>query len=143
MEEIDLCWRMQRAGYHVAVVPASTVWHIGGGTLPPTSPRKLYLNYRNNLLMLHNNLPKRGRLLTRMVLDGLSAAVYLFTGQWRNLAAVWRAHRDFRRLKGQDGHTLIPCTARYTRPVWPSTDRWIIPMAVVNTEKTFNFVHSL
>ena len=143
MEEIDLCWRMQRAGYHVAVVPASTVWHIGGGTLPPTSPRKLYLNYRNNLLMLHNNLPKRGRLLTRMVLDGLSAAVYLFTGQWRNLAAVWRAHRDFRRLKGQNGHTLIPCTARYTKPVWPTTDRWIIPMAVVNTKKTFNFVHSL
>ena len=56
MEEIDLCWRMQRAGYHVAVVPASTVWHIGGGTLPPTSPTKLYLNYRNNLLMLYHTI---------------------------------------------------------------------------------------
>ena len=58
MEEIDLCWRMQLEGYKVTVVPESVVYHVGGGTLPATSPFKLYLNYRNNLLMLENNLAK-------------------------------------------------------------------------------------
>lgn len=56
MEEIDFCWRAQLAGYRVTVVPESTVWHIGGGTLPQDSPWKLYLNFRNNLMMLDNNL---------------------------------------------------------------------------------------
>ena len=51
MEEIDLCWRMQLEGYKVTVVPESVVYHVGGGTLPATSPFKLYLNYRNNLLI--------------------------------------------------------------------------------------------
>lgn len=56
MEEIDLCWRMQLAGYTINTVPESIVWHIGGGTLSNDSPHKLYLNYRNNLLLLENNL---------------------------------------------------------------------------------------
>lgn len=56
MEEIDLCWRMQLAGYSINIVPESIVWHIGGGTLSNDSPHKLYLNYRNNLLLLENNL---------------------------------------------------------------------------------------
>ena len=58
MEEIDLCWRMQLSGWKVTVVPASTVWHVGGGTLPKESPYKLFLNYRNNLLLLENNLAR-------------------------------------------------------------------------------------
>ena len=57
-EEIDLCWRIQLEGYHVTIIPESTVYHIGGGTLPKGSPKKLELNYRNNLLMLSNNLAK-------------------------------------------------------------------------------------
>lgn len=56
-EEIDLCWRMQLAGYAVFVQPASVVYHIGGGTLPSGNSRKVYLNYRNNLVMLYKNLP--------------------------------------------------------------------------------------
>ncbi len=56
MEEIDLCWRMQLHGYRVTVVPESVVYHVGGGTLPASSPFKLKLNYRNNLLMLEKNL---------------------------------------------------------------------------------------
>lgn len=57
MEEIDLCWKMQLDGYKVRIVPESVVYHIGGGTLPQTSPWKLKLNYRNNLMLLENNLP--------------------------------------------------------------------------------------
>ena len=58
MEEIDLCWKMQLDGYKVRIVPESVVYHIGGGTLPQTSPWKLKLNYRNNLMLLENNLPE-------------------------------------------------------------------------------------
>ena len=58
MEEIDLCWRIQLAGYKVSIIPDSVAYHIGGGTLPQTSPWKLKLNYRNNLMLLENNLAK-------------------------------------------------------------------------------------
>ena len=58
MEEIDLCWRMQLEGWKVTVVPESVVYHVGGGTLPASSPFKLFLNYRNNLMMLEKNLAK-------------------------------------------------------------------------------------
>lgn len=57
MEEIDLCWRARTEGWRINVVPRSLVYHVGGGTLPQDSPFKLFLNYRNNLLMLENNLP--------------------------------------------------------------------------------------
>lgn len=102
MEEIDFCWRAKLLGYQVWCVPASTVFHVGGGTLPNNSPRKLYFNYRNNLLMLYKNLPeriRRRRIFLRMCLDGASAAVYLFTGRWSYFKAVWKAHRDYRRMR--------------------------------------------
>lgn len=106
MEEIDFCWRIQLEGYKVTVVPSSIVYHIGGGTLPKESPYKLFLNYRNDLLMLENNLPRtigrkkaKRRIRTRMILDGLSGAVYLFTGKWESFKAVIKAHREFRKLR--------------------------------------------
>jgi len=55
-EEIDLCWRIQIAGYAVYACPASVVYHVGAGTLP-RGGRKVYLNFRNNLIMLCKNLP--------------------------------------------------------------------------------------
>jgi len=100
MEEIDLCWRMHRVGYSVAVVPQSTVYHVGGGTLPNNTPRKLYLNYRNNLFLLFKNLPMHQLVpvvLTRMVLDGMSAMVYLCSGSGKFFFAVIRAHLAFQR----------------------------------------------
>ena len=102
MEEIDFCWRAKLLGSQVWCVPASTVWHVGGGTLPNNSPQKLYFNYRNNLLMLYKNLPesiRRRRIYIRMLLDGASAAVYLVTGRWSFFKSVWRAHRDYRRMR--------------------------------------------
>ncbi|MDE6295122.1 MAG: glycosyltransferase family 2 protein, partial [Muribaculaceae bacterium] len=62
MEEIDLCCRMRGAGYKIYVVPDSHIFHVGGASLPKENPRKTYLNFRNNLLLLHKNLPKsKGR----------------------------------------------------------------------------------
>lgn len=102
MEEIDFCWRAKLLGYQVWCIPASKVWHVGGGTLPNNSPRKLYLNFRNNLLMLYKNLPEniRGRrIFVRKCLDGASALVYLVTGKWSFFKSVLTAHRDFRKMK--------------------------------------------
>ena len=117
MEEIDLCWRMQLRGWKVTNVPSSEVYHIGGGTLPNESPFKLRLNFRNNLLLLENNLPStfkakgskcpilrtRIRIFVRMVLDGCSAAVYLLKGKPSFFKAVIEAHREYKklRIKGQ------------------------------------------
>ena len=107
-EEIDLCWRIQLAGYRVTCIPASKVWHVGGGTLPQGSPFKLKLNFRNNLLMLENNLPAtigrrkaRSRIFIRKVLDGCAALGYLLTFKWSNCKAVWEAHREYRVLRAQ------------------------------------------
>jgi len=102
MEEIDFCWRAQLLGWQVWNVPQSVIYHVGGGALPNESPRKLYLNFRNNLLMLHKNLPRRGHgpfIFFRMVLDGAAGAVYLLTGKPAYCKSVMEAHRDFRKMK--------------------------------------------
>lgn len=102
MEEIDLCWRAKLLGYQVWAVPSSKVYHLGGGTLPNNSPRKLFFNYRNNLLMLHKNLPdsiRRRRIFARMILDGVSAMIYLLTGRFSFFKAVVSAHKDFKKMR--------------------------------------------
>lgn len=101
MEEIDFCWRAKLAGHQVWAVPQAVVYHLGGASLDNTSARKLYLNYRNSLLMLRKNLPTSDlkRILSaRKMLDFFASLVYLFTGRWSYFKAVWRAKRDYRRL---------------------------------------------
>lgn len=101
MEEIDLCWRMRLAGYKLYAIPSSTVYHLGGGSLPPSNPRKTYLNFRNNLLMLHKNLPdadRRSALLRRRLLDTIAWAKFMATLSFGNAKAILRAHRDYRRM---------------------------------------------
>lgn len=98
MEEIDLCWRMQLAGYKIMVEPKSVVYHLGGGTLPNESPRKLYLNYRNNLSMLFKCSPTWQRVLVavlRPVCDMVSVAIYLLKGEFALAKATLLAYRDF------------------------------------------------
>ncbi len=102
MEEIDLCWRAKLAGWQVWSVPDSVIYHVGGGTLPNNSPRKLYLNFRNNLLMMYKNLPAgaRGRIVfLRMCVDGCIACLYLLSGKWSFFKSVVRAHSDYRRMR--------------------------------------------
>lgn len=101
MEEIDICWRARRAGWRVAVEPASTVYHLGGGTLSSDSPRKMFLNFRNNLLMLHKNLrcKRRRVILCRLLLDGVAAVMFLLRGRGDYFRAVIAAHRAFFRMR--------------------------------------------
>lgn len=104
MEEIDLCWRMQLAGYKLAAVPASTVYHLGGGSLDAKNPKKTYLNFRNNLLMLHKNLPdstRRSTLFRRRLLDTIAWAKFMATFDLKNATAILRAHRDFAKMRSQ------------------------------------------
>lgn len=98
MEEIDFCWRAQLAGYRICVEPASVVYHLGGGTLPQNTPRKIFLNFRNNLMMLYKNLSGRSLwwvISARLVLDGVAVLGWLMVGKPGFFKAVWQAHRDF------------------------------------------------
>lgn len=100
MEEIDFCWRLQNNGYRIMYCPSSTVFHIGGGTLPKASWRKTYLNFRNNFYLLYKNLPD-DRLVkvfsARLILDGIAATKFLFQAGFRDFWAVTRAHFSFYR----------------------------------------------
>ena len=123
MEEIDMCWRMQLEGWKVTVVPESVVYHVGGGTLPASSPFKTFLNFRNNLLMLENNLAKTyalkyfkegcsikkaaykglrkaNRLISqRRALDSLACLAYMFSGKSKLADAVEQASSEYLKLR--------------------------------------------
>ena len=104
MEEIDLCWRMRCRGYEVRSVAGSVVYHVGGATLNAGNPRKTFLNFRNNLLMLYKNLPAgelRGVMLVRGLLDYVAAAMFLLKGEWGSAKAVLRARKEYRKLKAE------------------------------------------
>jgi len=95
MEEIDLCWRIKRAGYKVMAIPNATVYHVGGGTLQYQSPRKTYLNHRNSLttLLKNESVVKLFWLIPlRLVLDGLVGGTYLLKGEFAHIWQIIRAH---------------------------------------------------
>ena len=167
MEEIDLCWRMQLEGWKISVVPESTVYHVGGGTLPATSPFKLFLNYRNNLLMLSNNMAKTlalglvhggfdietaaaeglrnaGRLIRRrMILDGMSAAVYILTFKPECFKAVVKAHKEFRRLRRSETEAdILNYLEKHARSakVTGIYTKWIITSSLLKGDKVFDSI---
>jgi hypothetical protein len=91
-------------GYSIWSCPASRVFHIGGATLSNQSPRKTFLNFRNNLLMLHKNLhpsEKTMRIFARKLLDGLAGVFFLLQGKWSHIPQIVKAHREFNRIKDQ------------------------------------------
>lgn len=99
MEEIDLCWRMRNAGWRLACVPQSTVFHLGGGALSYDNPRKTYLNFRNNLVMIRKNRRFPWCVLTiRWFLDYAAAAMFLITGKTGSAKAVIQARKDYRKM---------------------------------------------
>lgn len=102
MEEIDLCWRLRARGHRIVCVPTSRVYHVGGATLSVSNPRKTYLNFRNNLLMLYKNMPSKelaSVMTVRCLLDYVAALKFALTGNWQHCKAVINARRDYRRMK--------------------------------------------
>jgi hypothetical protein len=98
MEEIDLCWRLRSRGRELACVPASRVYHVGAATLKKENPRKTYLNFRNNLLMLYKNLPEeelRKVLFVRSILDWVAMVQFWLKGDSASARAVMQARRDY------------------------------------------------
>ncbi len=99
-EEIDLCWRLKRAGYKVMVFPQSVVYHVGGGTLAYETPRKAYLNFRNTLFTSFKNesVAKLIWLLPcRLLLDGIAGLLFLSQGKFQHIWSIIRAHGSFYR----------------------------------------------
>lgn len=100
MEEIDLCWRMRNAGWRLVCLPQSVVYHLGGGALSYESPRKTYLNHRNNLLMIYKNKQHAcGVLFVRGILDYMAACFYLLQGRWGAFKAVFQARKDYKKMR--------------------------------------------
>ena len=97
-EEIDLCWRLKRAGYHIYSYPKVSVYHVGGGTLAYSSPFKTYLNFRNTLATLFKNekgsimIPK---IFIRLLLDGAAGFLFLFQSNFKGILAIIHAHWHF------------------------------------------------
>ena len=103
MEEIDLCWRLKSRGKELVYVPQSKVYHVGGATLNKDNPRKTFLNFRNNLLMLYKNLPDselNSVLRVRKCLDILAALVFFLKGERGNARAVFQARNEFKKMVG-------------------------------------------
>jgi GT2 family glycosyltransferase len=128
-EEIDLCWRIQLAGYKIFSCPASVVYHVGGGTLPKGSAMKIFLNYRNNLVMLSKNMrgsEKFWKIPYRVGLDIISALKNLFTGNTNYFLAVMKGHfAYFGWLLGGWRKSVFPLT-KALRPegVYPGNAVW-------------------
>ena len=102
MEEIDLCWRLRSRGREIVCIPQSVVYHVGGATLKKENPRKTFLNFRNNLVMLYKNLPQEDLasvMRVRAVLDYVAAFSFMLKGQLPNALAVFRARRAYHSLR--------------------------------------------
>ena len=101
MEEIDLCWRLRSRGRGIVCIPQSVVYHVGAATLKRENPRKTFLNFRNNLLMLYKNLPEKELkkvMFIRGLLDWVATFVFLLKGDGKNARAVWQARKEFKHI---------------------------------------------
>ena len=165
-EEIDLCWRLLLQGREVCVVPQSKVYHLGGGTLPKSSPMKARLNFRNSLLALENNLAKtlatnyldegisgdaaaelacrkaRRLLLLRRFLDILAALAYLLTGKVKWFRAVLDARKEFRALRSGIVNEEVLRYARAAEEISPVElyPRSIVLASLLKGKRIFAFL---
>nr|WP_298993542.1 glycosyltransferase family 2 protein [uncultured Polaribacter sp.] len=97
-EEIDLCWRVQNAGYKIKYIPNSIVYHVGGATLSNLNPKKTFLNFRNSLLNILKNVPNRYLvflILSRLILDGFAGIKFLIELKPKHTFAILKAHLSF------------------------------------------------
>jgi GT2 family glycosyltransferase len=108
MEEIDLCWRLNSRGRRVVCIPSSVVYHVGGASLSKDNPKKLYLNFRNNLLMLYKNVSQESfssTFIMRVIFDIIAFAHLLIGAKFKSAKAVFDAYKDF--IKLRKSYTVI------------------------------------
>lgn len=97
-EEIDLCWRTQNIGHKIKYVGKSTVYHVGGATLQGANPHKTFLNFRNSLLNVVKNVPKKWFLFvifSRLLLDGIAGIKFIVELRPIHTWAIIKAHFSF------------------------------------------------
>lgn len=138
MEEIDLCARIWAAGYRCCAISEALVYHIGGASLHQGNPKKTYLNFRNNLLLIYKNMTRRGgrrMLLKRRLADTLAFAMYMLRFDFANARAVLKAHNDFRRMRRN--YTVFP--DRDVLTSLPGADRSAIVARYLKRKKNVEF----
>jgi hypothetical protein len=138
-EEIDLCWRLQLAGNKIFVQPRSIIFHVGGGTLPVGDKRKVYLNFRNNLIMMTKNLPAAQALWKipfRISLNKIFALKELFAGNGKAFTAVFKAHLHYLRWLFFEKNRKLP-KAKKLKPIGVYKGL-LIWQYFVNRKKTFS-----
>jgi GT2 family glycosyltransferase len=131
MEEIDLCWRMRNLGKQIFVIPQSTVYHVGGGTLNKSNPKKTFLNFRNNLVMLLKNDASSFILLKityRLLLDGIAGLVFISKGKFADCFAIIKAHFAF---YGLISKTLAKRKIIFSHPDFNSSNKLVLNSNVV------------
>jgi len=142
MEEIDLCWRLKSRGHRIVCIPQSAVLHVGGGTLHTEHPRKTYLNFRNNLLLLYKNLPNsnvKKILRIRFFLDYTAAIQLFINGYAKNAQSVFAARRDFKKIlpsfkDKRDDNIRHAITHQFAEML----NKSIIPEYYLKKKQTFN-----
>ena len=139
-EEIDLCWRMQRKGYIIFVVPSSVVYHVGGGTLPVGNRKKVFLNFRNNLVMMTKNLPvaeKIWKIPLRILLDVIAAYRFLVDGNFSTFISIASAHMHYAEwvLIGKKGEKFSKLKMKSIASVYDGSIVWEY---FVKKKKTFS-----
>ncbi len=139
-EEIDLCWRMQRKGYSIYVVPSSVVYHVGGGTLPMGDRKKVYLNFRNNLIMMTKNLPapeKVWKIPVRIFMDIIAAYRSLIDGNFSTFISIASAHMDYVKwiVTGKRGDKFSKTKMKDITPVYDGSIVW---QYFIKQKKTFS-----
>src|SRR5690554_358940 len=143
MEEIDLCWRLNARGRKVMCVPASTVYHVGGASLGKDNPKKMYLNFRNNLLMLFKNVPRNGYFITfaaRFFFDFLALIHLMLKGNLKSARAVVEAYRDFFRVRPNYTHAREENLEKAIVPRVPTQYRKSILLRFYTGKKSYQSI---
>ena len=118
-EEIDLCWRLRNQGHSIVCLPSSVVYHVGGATLAMEHPHKIFLNFRNNLVLLYKNLPEKEYRRTKRVrwfADRLAAFVFLCKGAPENAWSIFRARRAFNQYRKKHPELRVAAILPTTLP---------------------------
>ena len=141
MEEIDLCWRIQAAGFKICYQPKSLIYHVGGGTMPASNPRKTYLNFRNSTGMLYKNTPYSQlgwKVVLKLGLDLVAALRFYAIGKDQEGKAVLKAVRDFvwHRRRWKESREKVPKKMGYKSGVM--MPRLIVAERYIKKRKTFS-----
>ena len=139
-EEIDLCWRIQRAGYKIYTVPSSKVYHVGGGTLPMGDRKKVFLNFRNNLVMMTKNMPAMEilwKIPLRIFLDMIAAYRALLDTNFSTFISIASAHLHYIEwvFTGKRGKRLFKKRLSAYSGVYVGSIAW---KYFVNKKRTFS-----